>query len=257
MATRKNPRSQPISESELLASLRVAKDAVLIGGQALAFWLAHFNLPLPPGPRTFVSNDADFLGLLHHVDAFAKVLHARAEYPSRHQLSTLQGAVVKDTPTEPRILVDVLRSVVGLDAAGVRGRAIPVTHPSDANTQFSVMNPVDCLISRFENLRQLAEKRDEVGVWQAAISIAVCRSYLEKLLTIAQEPAAITAATRVLRLAGMAAGLQAFRNYQLDALAAISVERFTSTAFRTKQHAKMVQRIGMLRAAYQTPPRHQ
>lgn len=254
MGPTSDPRDRPISNAELLASLRVADDAVLIGGQALAFWLAYFNLPLPPGPRTLLSNDADFLGMQRHVILFAKVLGGRVEYPSPHQLSALCGAVVKSTPAGPRILVDVLRSVVGLEAEGVRKRAIAVSHPTDSTIRFAVMNPVDCLISRFENLRQLPDKRTGVGVWQAETSIPVCRAYLEKLLSLEQEPAAIKAATRILRLAGTAPGLQASRNYALEPIAAIPVEDFGSAAFRTRQYAKVVSRIQVLRDTYQVPP---
>ena len=113
MAKSPNPRDGIISESDLLKSLRVAGDAVLIGGQALAFWVAYFDLRLPVGPRAYISGDADFLGVLRHVETFAGALGGRAEYPSKRQISALHGAVTKATPDGPKILVDVLRSVVG------------------------------------------------------------------------------------------------------------------------------------------------
>ena len=71
---------------------------MLVGGQALAFWLAWFKIDFSGGPRVYVSSDAD----------------------------------------------------------AVRKRAIEVTHPRDPSLRFLVMDPVDCLVSRFENLRQIA-----------------------------------------------------------------------------------------------------
>ena len=38
-----------------------------------------------------------------------------------------------------------------------------------------------------ENLRKLVDKQSDVGIWQARISIAVCRAHLEKLLALEDE----------------------------------------------------------------------
>jgi hypothetical protein len=237
----------------LLKSLRVADDAVLIGGQALAFWVAYFDLPLPAGLRTYISSDADFLGALQHVATFAEALGGRAEYPSKRQISALHGAVTKVTTNGPKILVDVLRSVVGLAADEVKKRAIKVHHPSDHNVLFEVMNPVDCLVSRFENLRKLPDKDKDVGAWQAKISIAVCNAYLKTLIGLGDERAAIQAATRALRLAGTAPGLQAFRNHGLELLDSVPVDLFETRSFREQQYAKTAAKVLSLREAYQPP----
>lgn len=243
-----------ISEADLFKLLRVSKDAVLIGGQALAFWVAYFRLPIPSGPRTYVSHDADFLGLSRHVEQFSKAIGGRAVYPPRHQITGLEGVVMVKTATGEAIGVDVLRSVVGLKSDAVRKKAIPISDPKDPNLTFKVMHPIDCIVSRFENLRTLSEKRNEIGVWQAQISIGVCRAYIEMLIAAGDEREAIRAATGVLEAAGATPGLQAFRKYGLDLLDGIPIERFTSNSFKLEQYARTAARIRKLRDAFQPPP---
>lgn len=255
MARRSPSRDRPVTDLELRKLLEVAGDAVLVGGQALAFWLAYFKLKLPAGPRTFISSDADFLAMHGHVAVFARALDARAEYATERQLSALHGAVVVSAAEGDKVLVDVLRSVVGLSADEVRQRAIRVTPPERPTASFLVMNPADCFVSRLENLRKLADKRNRVGAWQAAIGVRVCRAYIDALLEQDQEAAAIAVAARVLRLASTAPGLQAFRIYGIDALQAIPFESFRTPGFRDKQYPRMVKRIGVLREAYKPPLR--
>lgn len=194
-----------ISEADLFKLLRVSEDAVLIGGQAVAFWVAYFRLPIPPGPRTYVSHEADFLGF-------------------------------------SRLKTDA-----------VRKKAVQISDPKDPSFKFKVMHPIDCMVSRFENLRTLSEKRNEIGVWQARISIDVCRAYIEVLIAAGDEREAIRAATGVLEAAGATPGLQAFRKYGLDLLDGIPTERFTSISFKTQQYARTAARIRMLREAFQSP----
>lgn len=246
-----------IPEADLLKLLRVSDGAVLIGGQALAFWVAYLGVPIPPGPRAFISADADFLGSAQHAEGFSRAIGGRAEYPSRRQLTALQGMVTKRTKGGERIVVDVLHSVVGIDAEGVRRRALDVSHPGDPRLRFRVMSPIDCLVSRLENLRQLADRQNAVGVWQADLGIAVCRAYVEKLIALGDERQAIRAATRILGIAGAAPGLQAFRRHGLEPLAAVPVDRFASRAFREEQYARTIARIHALRAAYRRPPAKQ
>jgi hypothetical protein len=243
-----------ISEADLFKLLRVSDDAVLIGGQALAFWVAYFRLPIPPGPRTYVSHDADFLGFSRHVERFSTAIGGRAVYPPRHQITALEGVVMVKTAAGEKIGVDVLRSVVGLETDAVRKKAVQISDPEDPSLTFKVMHPIDCMVSRFENLRTLSEKRNEIGVWQARISIDVCRAYIEVLIAAGDEREAIRAATGVLEAAGATPGLQAFRKYGLDLLDGIPMERFTSISFKTQQYARTAARIRMLREAFQPPP---
>jgi len=219
---------------------------VLVGGQALAFWVARFGIPVNDGPRVYFSADADFLGLAAHVDRFSKALGGKAVYPPKRGATALVGAVETDAGGKT-IGIDVLHRIVGLDADAVRKRAITVTHPGDPSLRFAVMDPVDCLVSRFENLRRIADKQNEVGTWQARMAIAACRAYVEELIRMDDERKAIRIATALFQLAGSATGLQAYAKHRLDILEAIPLKRFSNTHFRTEQAARSLANISKAR----------
>ncbi len=248
------PVGDVISGDDLLKLLRASHDAVLVGGQAVAFWVAYFKLEIATGPQTYVSSDVDFLGVAADVERFSKAIGGRATYANKRDLGARIGAVVVATRSGSEIGVDVLRSVVGLKADSVKVRAIPIADPADPGFAFKVMHPIDCMIGRFENLRVLTEKRNDLGVWQARLSILVCRAYIDALIAGADEREAIKSATKILEVAGTAPGLQAFHKYGLELLDAIPIERFGSDSFRTRQHARTVSRIHKLRDAYRLPP---
>ena len=217
-----------------------------MGGQALAFWVARFGIPLGAAPRVYISADADFLGSAEHVERFSKAIGGKAVYPPKRGLTALAGAVEKDAGGKV-IGVDVLHAVAGLDAAAVRKRAIEVTHPKDPSFRFSVMDPVDCLISRFENLRRISGKQDEVGTWQATMAIAVCRAYVAELIQTGNERKAVKVATAVFQVAGSATGLQNYRKYGLDILEAIPLDRFEKANFRNEQAPRSMAKISKAR----------
>lgn len=145
------------------------------------------------------------------------------------------------------MFVGVLRKVLGLDADAVRKRAVEVTHPDDPSLRFLVMDPVDCLVSRFENLRQIPEKRNEVGTWQAAKAIAVCRAYIAELIRLGGERKAIKVATALFQLAGTATGLQVHSKYGLDILEGVPLDAFASESFRREQARRSLAAIGKAR----------
>ena len=225
----------------------MSEGAVLVGGQALAFWVARFGVNIKDGPRVYISSDADFLGFREHVERFSRALGGKAVYPPKRGATALHGAVERNIEGTT-IGVDVLRKVVGLDPDAVRRRAIAVTHPKDASLRFLVMEPVDCLVSRFENLRRIAERQNEIGVWQAGIAVAVCRAYVAELIRLNDERKAIKVATAVFQLAGSATGLQAYAKYRLDIVEAIPLGRFTSESFKNEQVRRSLAVIAKARA---------
>ncbi|MCC6209710.1 MAG: hypothetical protein IT513_01580 [Burkholderiales bacterium] len=219
---------------------------MLVGGQALAFWVAWFGVNVRDAPRAYISGDADFLGSREHVARFAAAIDGKAVYPDRRGMTALAGAVEKKSGTAGAG-IDVLHRLVGLDAEGVQRRAVEVTHPVDATVRFRVMDPVDCLASRLENLRRLAAKRDAAGAWHARLAVAVCRAYVEELLRLGEQRKAIRVATALFRLAGTAAGLQAYAKHGVDVLEAVPIERFPGASFRREQARRSLTAIRRLR----------
>jgi hypothetical protein len=178
-------REALLTSDELVKALRVSEGAVLVGGQALAFWVDYFHLsvrlgatdlhqsrrrfPWPPGTRQAIRRRRGRTGGNERPDAGSPPSVARV---------TRTG-----DDGRPVVLIDVLNSVVGIESDEVRRHAIRATYPGDRSLTFQVMHPLDCMVSRFENLRQLEGKRDEVGIWQAHISIDIGRAYIHWQLT--------------------------------------------------------------------------
>jgi hypothetical protein len=223
--------------------LAVAADAVLIGGSALAFWVIRYDVPIDDGPQVALSADADFLGTPEHAQAFAQAIGCEARKVPGRAISSLLGMVVRRIGERELTLVDVVRRVVGLDAQNVHANAIEMALPGRPES-FKVMHPVDCLISRLENLRQLREKQNQVGRWHAQIAVRVVRRYFEDLLqNEANEKTAIGQATRVLKAALSSAGRQAFAKWGVDALESIPMDAFGNESFKKQQYARMRKRI--------------
>src|SRR6185436_4586848 len=139
MTTERSAEAALIEEDDLLKLLRASDGAILIGGQALAFWVAYFGIDIPAGPRAYISADADFLGLAEHVKTLSDAIGGRAIYPSKREITSLHGAVAKQTKDGRKIGVDVLREVIGISSSQVTQRAIEVRHPKDPALRFHVM----------------------------------------------------------------------------------------------------------------------
>ena len=223
--------------------LAVAADAVLIGGSALAFWVIRYGVPIDDGPQAALSADADFLGTINHVRAFAQAIGCAARQVPKRAMSRLLGMVVRRIDQQEITLVDVVHRIVGLDADTVRANAIEMTLPGRPQS-FKVMHPVDCLISRLENLRQLREKQNEVGRWHTQVAVRVVRRYFEGLLqNETNERIAIGQATRVLKATLSSAGQQAFAKWSVDALECVPADAFRDESFKKQQYARMRRRI--------------
>jgi hypothetical protein len=232
----------PVAPATVLKALGVAQDAVLLGGQALAWWVARLDVPMHtiPAPRAYISGDIDFLGALDDVKRFAQALRGEAILPPRRAITALVGQVRARAGARSYFGVDVIHRVVGVDADRVRRNAIEFTLRQPAGVSFKVIEPVDLLLSRLENLRQLEEKRNAVGVWQAELAILVCHAYIEDMLARDNEKQARNAATAIGRMAAHATAIQAARAYGLEVLAAVPAGHFSHDKFRQEQWPRMV-----------------
>lgn len=232
-------------DEDIARLLRHAGEAVLVGGQALAFWISYYRAPMRDAPGPVVTRDAGFLGDRDDAARLAKAIGGTVEYP-RH-MSILAGVVKKRLGAGAGYEVDVLRTLNGLAAEAVRKRAKTVTDESRGAT-YKVMAPVDCLVSRLENIRTIAAKRTDMDLWQARMAVHVARSQMEDLLAQDEEKQAIRAATQVFQAGTHPMGLHAFRRHAIDVLDAVPVGNFTSGDFVEQQCARSISRIRMLRA---------
>lgn len=219
----------PFDQAQLASLLGLAQGAVLVGGQAVAFWASLFNVPVPAALGTYVTKDVDFLGNREDVARMARGMQGAVRYPHRRGLTALAGQVNIDLSEHRFLNIDVLHRIVGFDDSdAVRKRA---EERSLGKVRFRVMHPVDCLKSRLENIRKLPEKRNEAGAAQADLAVSVVRRYLETVLEEGEEKLALRAVENVAKMAVEPAGALVFRNYGIDVLDAVPLKRISSRKF--------------------------
>ena len=216
-------------KAHLARLLGLAQSAVLIGGQAVAFWASFFSVPVPIALRSYVTKDSDFLGTREDVARMASGMQGVAVYPHKRGLTALVGQVKIDLSEQRYLNIDVLHRIVGFeDSNAVEKRA---EERSLGEVNFRVMHPVDCLKSRLENLRKLAEKRNEAGAAQTELAVRVVRRYLETLLEVGKERLALRAVEGIAKMAVEPAGTLVFQRFGVDVLEAIPVKRISNRKF--------------------------
>ena len=175
--------------------LRAAGDhVVLVGGQALAFWIQRYDLGLPAGVAA-ISADMDFLAESPDdratVVSFARVIGGSTFFPNERALTSLVGQAYVDISDDEYINVNVIFKVIGIKPDAVRRRAVRAQIGQDS---FLVMHPLDVLRSRLLNLHKLPDKQNQKGVMQLAMAIDVVREFLRA--EVARSDAADVAAGR-------------------------------------------------------------
>ena len=233
----------PVPKEDLERLLASAGNAVLIGGQALAFWMDHYGIDASDAPDAVVTRDVDFLGEKQDVERLAAAVGGTVEFPEA--MSILTGVVRKRLTAQTEYEVDVLWRVNGVSAGDIRREA--KEHALKSRARFLVMSPIECLVSRLENLRTIQDKQTPAGIWQVRIALQVARRHIEDLLREGAEKSAIRAATTILAAATHRMGMNAFENHGIDVLEAVPVDQFSNQNFTEKQWTLSVARIEKVR----------
>lgn len=222
-------------------------DVVLVGGQALAFWMEHYDIQ-QPGDLPAISRDVDFFTRDASNSAplanFARAIGGRAEIQDARAITALVGSAAAPAGEGRVHNVDLIHAVVGLDRDSVDANAIDVPRPG-RNKTFRVMHPLDVLKSRNANLHVLAEKQDAIGQLQLRLAIDVARKFLEERIEHINHDGDAPVKVReraILKVVGVVAALAkedaANKNaerYGIHTADAIPAWRIVSTAFWDKQ----------------------
>ena len=219
----------PISQ-EIVRQLlsRIPQDLILVGGQALAFWIDHYAIDTTPPSgedEAYVSRNADFLGTRKHVALLADIIAGKSAYPSKRAITILCGQVfVIDKSAKTFMNIDVIHRIGNMNTDDVSRRAVSV---SVRGNSFLVMHPLDVLVSRVENYRGIADKRHTNGLRQIQLSIEVANQYLLKTIE-RDENIAISAIEKIAEVARSPAGIKA-RKSGAEIYGAINPDMLAST----------------------------
>ncbi len=240
-----------LTRAEVAAILEVCGTrALLVGGQALAIWASIFDV-VPTGPLSSrITSDADFIAPA----TVAAYLQERLGTTWSLRVATLDdiggqnAKVFTRTPIGIK-QVEFLTGIVGLDTERVQARAVELQLASGARLR--VLHPLDILESRLRNLQILPGKRDEAGVAQAALAVAVARRFIESELDRGATPRRVhQAINRVVRIALDAALVEVALNYDLEVLSAVPAQRIAAPRFQAERWPRVLQRMALRRAKH-------
>jgi hypothetical protein len=211
------------------------KVAVLVGGQALAVWAQFYQLALPSLLTANVTRDADFIGSadtallikgrLSNPDWKFYQVKPGAPSPVTAQLILQTGEGIKE--------IDFLGSIIGIPTDDLRGRVVTLKLPDDLEVM--VLHPLDVLASRLHNLAELAEKRNDKGLAHARLAIDVAGALLRDTLAHRTERGLFNQIERIRIILTDPKIAAVCRQFALDVLACVPLERITNEAFRSRR----------------------
>lgn len=206
---------KPEDAAFLIAQTRSDR-AVLVGGQAVAFWVKQFGLRTRLPALTV---DIDFLA----TRAEAKRVAARLTV--RHVLKT---ATLDDNTSNSAVLlvtlehlpqpvlIDYMAGIIGVDSKAVEKSAVEVRFDGQP---LRIIHPLHLLQSKIGNLYHLRSKRTEAGIEQARLAIEIAASFLEQARLAKRER--LKAIESIGKYAATAPARFAAENFGLECLNAI------------------------------------
>jgi hypothetical protein len=209
-------------------------EALLVGGQSLAFWALHYLLQPTGVLGEYITTDADFIGN----QAVAKRLNRRLRWTlwlPRPDDATPQSAKLTQRVGPHGVKqIDFLYSIHGLDTEAVQKRGVAVQLKVGATIR--ILHPLDVLESRLRNLQTLPSKQNPVGVAQARLAIQVVRAFIEDIIKSGENhKRLLQAVERVASLAHDKPLIDVFERYSLDPLEAVPADRIAIEEFQIKR----------------------
>ena len=232
-----------LNDAEVAEVLRhCGPAALLVGGQALAFWATRYEVEPVGVLAAAITSDADFIGSAQVAASLGRSLGWQHWVPSLDDATTQTAKLTKTVPGIGIKQIDFLSGIVGLETDRVERRAVTVTLPDGA--MIRVLHPLDVLESRLRNLLSLPSKRNAAGVAQARLAIAVARRFLTMLAEPGSEQRTVLdAVERIAQVAMDKRLLQVFADYDLDPLAAVPVTLIAGEEFQSRRWPQIVKAV--------------
>lgn len=237
MATKPNlpPDEEPLDAKtvdRLLSSM--GTDMILVGGQALAFWMDRFGID-PRGAA--ISNDGDALGELAAARALAAALKARLVVPPRTARTSIVAQVRLPVARGRERNVDILHllyTVSGLRKSSDFTRQVvrdSVQVEWRKGKFIRVMDPFDMLESRAQNAVGLYEDKGPHVLTQLRWAIDVARAALQRLSADPASPERLgRKVQRLFALARSQVGRRLWSEHRIELLGAIDVDALAAAA---------------------------
>ncbi len=181
----------------------LTEQIVLVGGQAVSFWVDFYAAQVPSLARLapLTTTDIDFVGDRRAVRICAERLDGEAKLPDFDDHTPNTGMVkFKDTAGNEQH-IDFIDQPHGLTGREVYRTAIPVRvlddHGRPTDVTFRVMQPVLVMESRVHNTMGLPGYRSTHSLQQLRVSVACARQYLRTLLDASEVRAVLKLNERI------------------------------------------------------------
>lgn len=222
-------REAALDADDVASILRICSpEGLLVGGQALAFWVDRLRVPKPAIFASGITTDADFIGNAQLATRLGRGLGWKTWVPSLED-ATPQLAKVTHVERDGSIKqVDFLSGIIGLTTQDLRRRALKLE--VDGIGLVTVLHPVDVLDSRIKNLQLLPGKRNPSGFAQARLAIDMVGAHIRAEARSSGERTALRLLERVVGIAEDYAALLVFVLYGIDVLQAVPLEAFPGSA---------------------------
>jgi len=240
-------REAVLSAADVKTILGVCSaEGVLVGGQALAFWVDHLGVRRPQELEIAVTADADFIGDSALAKKLGEALGWKWWIPNLDDATPQTGKVTHTLADGSIKQIDLLSGVIGLTTLEVKRRAIDMDVPEIGPLR--VMHPIDVLDSRIHNLDLLPGKRNAAGIAQGALATAMVRAFISHELESRGERVALKLLERVAAVAAEPGAVRIFLLYGIDPLNAIPLEDFrTNAALHTKRWPQITEQVSAQR----------
>ncbi len=223
---------KPKDAAALVAQTR-SDNTVLIGGQAVAFWIQYFGIQ-PRLPA--LTGDIDYLATI----AEAKRISARLKIPHKLKTATLDdhtpnSAVLSvNMPgyQEP-VLIDYLVSIVGVKSEAIEKSAVVVKYDG---VTIRVIHPLHLLQAKIGNLYHLEDKRNPEGIEQTRLAIEIVAAFIGQSKMSRRE--LLKTVEAIGKFAATTPARFAAENYQFDCLKAIPKSVFQEGVLPAEFHNK-------------------
>lgn len=204
-------------------------DMVLVGGQALAFWMDRYGIA---ADQAAISNDGDALGPVARAHDIASTLKARLILPPKASRTSLVAQLRFPVAGGRERNIDVLHVLYTI--SGLRKSADFTRQVMQDSVEVEwrkgrfirVMDPFDVLESRAQNAVGLLDEKGPHVLTQARWAIDVAKA---ALLRLAADPAASQRLgekiQRVYKLSRSQVGKRLLQERGIELLDAIDVER--------------------------------
>ena len=245
----------PLDAATLDAFLQdMGTDMVLVGGQALAFWMDRYGVA---STAAAISNDGDALGNLERAQRIAAKLRAALLTPDRNALTSLVAQIRIPTGSAGKVrnidILHLLFTISGLRKSREFTHAVwreSVEIEWKLGHRIRVMHPLHVLDSRVQNAVGLLEAKGPHVVTQAIWAVDVAREAIRRVLRMPAETERLGGFIRqVHNLARSRAGRRILYQHGIEVLDAIPMKEIRVSAPAHEPQLRAIERSMADRAA--------